>query len=278
MPFRNSSIRAKLLLASTAVQVVLLSLLLANSVRLMNGARLPVSRWLSLIVYAIGGLALILLTSPLAARLTEREAAGDFKTADASPVLEQWSQFAGFPLVYWWLGGFALSLSLVTFAMRRTRLAIVSSVLASLLLGWHARIDFLPTQVWMQPTESARLALAQVCGIPGEPCADTAAPPARILALGYAEPSYVMTLGTQNLHPPETPTDLPADDSAYPVVYLLNLEDPKSIAGGEQIAADAARQNRCVTRSGSVYALNYSNGDPVHFVAIRFEADPCVDE
>lgn len=38
MPFRNSSIRAKLLLASTAVQVVLLSLLLANSVRLMNGA------------------------------------------------------------------------------------------------------------------------------------------------------------------------------------------------------------------------------------------------
>lgn len=38
MPFRNSSIRARLLLASTAVQVVLLSLLLANSVRLMNEA------------------------------------------------------------------------------------------------------------------------------------------------------------------------------------------------------------------------------------------------
>ncbi|PLX73538.1 MAG: sensor domain-containing diguanylate cyclase [Azoarcus sp.] len=38
MPFRNSSIRTRLLLASTAVQVVLLSLLLANSVRLMNDA------------------------------------------------------------------------------------------------------------------------------------------------------------------------------------------------------------------------------------------------
>lgn len=38
MPFRDSSIRAKLLLASTAVQVVLLSLLLANSVRLINDA------------------------------------------------------------------------------------------------------------------------------------------------------------------------------------------------------------------------------------------------
>jgi diguanylate cyclase (GGDEF)-like protein/PAS domain S-box-containing protein len=37
-PFRNSSIRVKLLLASTAVQVVLLSFLLVNSVRLMDQA------------------------------------------------------------------------------------------------------------------------------------------------------------------------------------------------------------------------------------------------
>ncbi|MDI3513068.1 MAG: hypothetical protein PWP40_297 [Rhodocyclaceae bacterium] len=37
-PFRQSSIRVRLLLASTAVQVVLLSLLLANSMRLMNNA------------------------------------------------------------------------------------------------------------------------------------------------------------------------------------------------------------------------------------------------
>lgn len=38
LPFRHSSIRFRLLLASTVVQVVLLSLLLANSVRLMNNA------------------------------------------------------------------------------------------------------------------------------------------------------------------------------------------------------------------------------------------------
>jgi diguanylate cyclase (GGDEF)-like protein/PAS domain S-box-containing protein len=38
LPFRHSSIRFRLLLASTAVQVVLLTLLLANSVRLMNNA------------------------------------------------------------------------------------------------------------------------------------------------------------------------------------------------------------------------------------------------
>lgn len=38
LPFRHSSIRFRLLVASTAIQVVLLSLLLANSVRLMNNA------------------------------------------------------------------------------------------------------------------------------------------------------------------------------------------------------------------------------------------------
>ncbi|MBS0545342.1 MAG: EAL domain-containing protein [Proteobacteria bacterium] len=38
LPFRHSSIRFRLLLASTAVQIVLLTLLLANSVRLMNNA------------------------------------------------------------------------------------------------------------------------------------------------------------------------------------------------------------------------------------------------
>ncbi len=38
IPFRHSSIRFRLLLASTVVQVVLLSVLLANSVRLMNNA------------------------------------------------------------------------------------------------------------------------------------------------------------------------------------------------------------------------------------------------
>lgn len=38
LPFRHSSIRVRLLLASTVVQVMLLSLLLANSMRLMNNA------------------------------------------------------------------------------------------------------------------------------------------------------------------------------------------------------------------------------------------------
>ena len=33
----------------------------------------------------------------------------------------------------------------------------------------------------------------------------------------------------------------------------------------------------CVTESKPYYALNYSNGDPVNFVAMRFERGNCAD-
>jgi hypothetical protein len=88
-----------------------------------------------------------------------------------------------------------------------------------------------------------------------------------------------MTLGTQNLHPPQTPLDLPSDPAAYPVVYLLNFEDRKS---AEPITDTAARLRAegeslgaCLTEGDSHYALNYSNGDPVHFRAWRFDLGGC---
>ncbi|MEM6499837.1 MAG: hypothetical protein AAF709_24405 [Pseudomonadota bacterium] len=97
----------------------------------------------------------------------------------------------------------------------------------------------------------------------------------RIQAVGYAEPSYVMTFGTQNLHPPETVVEMPRDDSAYPVVYLINLEDKAGQPAQETLLQAAREQSRCIEASQSVYALNYSNGDPVHFLAYRFDAEPC---
>jgi hypothetical protein len=100
-----------------------------------------------------------------------------------------------------------------------------------------------------------------------------------VLALGYAEPSYVFAIGTQNLHPPETPLDLPRERSAYPVVYLVNYEDRKampSIASSVARLKEQARALGCdITESKPHYALNYSNGDPVAFTAIRFDA--CAD-
>ena len=256
-------------------------------VKILEGAKLPVSRWLSFGIYAFGGVLLIFVSSPLAARLIKTEAAGDFKTVAPDAVIDQWANYVNFPLWLWYLGGAVFLVSLAAFAFKRLAPALLLGVLTSLFLGWHARIHVLPTQLWAQPTESARLALQGVCGLPFESCEDGQASPERILAVGYAEPSYVMSFGTQNLHPPETPMTLPAEETAYPVVYLINLEDRGSpprrcealgdecIPSASDVRDDLLQQadaaSLCVTESDPVYALNYSNGDPAHFVAYRFD-------
>ncbi len=245
------------------------------ALKLIEGADLKRSRWLSLGLFGLGGLMLLLVSSPAAVRLVQAEAAGDFQTVSAEAVLATWQQFSSFPVWLWVLGALALVTAMAAFAMRRIGPAIVAGLCASLFLGWHVRIYFLPTQVWVQATETARLALQQVCALPGETCTDGTAPPARILALGYTEPSYVLSFGTQNLHPPATPVGLPGETSAYPVVYLLNLEDEIAASALTQMSAEATTQGRCMTRSGPAYALNYSNGDPMNFIAVRFAAAPC---
>ncbi len=242
------------------------------AVKMMQGERYPVSRWVSLILFGIGGAALAFLSSPSAVSMVQAEAAGDFQNVPAELVLEQWTAFAGFPLWLWGLGLAALIAALAAFAVRKIGLAVATGVLASVLLGWHARIYFLPTQVWVQPTESARLALQQVCGVPAEICENGLESPARIIAVGYSEPSYVLSFGTQNVHPPQTVVGLPEENAAYPVVYLLNLEDDAGGPALTQLEAEAAAQGRCTSQSEPVYALNYSNGSAANFVAVRFEA------
>jgi len=257
--------------------------------KLVSGAKLPVSKWASFAIYALGGALLVFASSPIAARLIKTEAAGDFKTVSAEAALEQWAGAVSFPMWLWWVGGAVFLGSIVTFFTGRLVRTAAAGVVASLLLGWHVRTYFIPAQLWVQPTESARAALQDICGVPSETCEDGRASPERVLAVGYSEPSYVLTLGTQNLHPPETPLALPTTASAYPVVYLINLEGTGSskaqcealgdqcIPPATQIRDDLLLQARdqtlCVTESNPVYALNYSNGDPVHFVAYRFEAE-----
>ena len=260
-------------------------------IKLVEGAKTPVSRWSSFAIYAIGGAALIFISSPIAARLVKTEAASDFKTVAPDRVIEQWASFVNFPLWLWYLGGLVFLASLVAFIAKKWVPAMLLGVLTSLFLGWHARIYVLPTQLWAQPTESARLALEGVCGLPFESCEGGQKSPERILAIGYAEPSYVMSFGTQNLHPPETPLTLPADAAAYPVVYLVNLEDrgtparrceiegtvcfPSAVDVRNDLLAQADDAKLCVSQSDPVYALNYSNGDPAHFVAYRFDTSGC---
>ena len=242
------------------------------AVKLMEDARAPVSRWISTLLFLIGGAALLAFTSPWVVEALQLDTAGEFRTVDAAAVLEQWARDADFPLFFWWMGLGAVLLAAIAMIVRRIGWAIAGGVAAAVLLGWQARIFVLPTQTWVQATETGKLALQEVCGIPRQDCGDVEAPD-RVLALGYAEPSYVLTLGTQNLHPPETPLDLPEDDSAYPVVYLVNFEDPGVPDQFARVEASAERLGRCSTRSGAHYALNYSNNDPTAFVAVRYEAD-----
>ena len=203
--------------------------------------------------------------------MLQADKAGDFRTVTEGAVMAQWQGASDFPLWLWAPGALLVLLAAGAMIVRKIGIAIAGGVLAALLLGWQARIYVLPTQTWIQATETGKLALAEVCGIPRSDCGETKAPD-RVLALGYAEPSYVLTLGTQNLHPPETPTELPADDTAYPVVYLVNFEDPGADADFKAVQKSAEEMGRCETRSAPYYALNYSNNDPVAFTAVRFEA------
>ncbi|MEM7494475.1 MAG: hypothetical protein AAF296_13930, partial [Pseudomonadota bacterium] len=244
-------------------------------VKLIEGCRLPLTRWASLGIFILGGLVLLVATSPFAVRLLKEEAAGDFKTVEASEALTQWGSALEFPIYFWVLGGVAMSITIGLFAYKKIVYSTVFAIATSLFLGWHTRAHFIPQQTWFQPTASAEMALQQVCGVPGKDCESGLVAPDRILAIGYAEPSYVMTFGTQNLHPPETVVDLPASKRDYPVVFLLNMEDKAALPATQTLLEQAREQQRCVSRSDPVYTLNYSNGDPVNFVALRFEAEPC---
>ena len=249
------------------------------AVRLMDGAKLPVSNAIGMVLFALGAVVLLAASFPGVTTSLMAETAGDFRTVSAEEVLAAWTPYRDYPVWFWW-GGFVLAgLALVELARRHVTASILLAILSSIALGWHIRINMLPSQVWVQPTETARLALEDVCGVPGEDDLCNVKTPERVLALGYAEPSYILTLGTQNLHPPQTPLDLPADPAAYPVVYLLNFEDRKAdepiTDTAARLRAEATSLGACLTEGASYYALNYSNGDPVHFRAWRFDWGGC---
>ncbi len=246
-------------------------------VRLVAGARMPVSWGLSLVLFALGGAVLALASYPGIDELVMAEAAGDFRTAPPGAVMAAWRGDLDYPLWLWWSGVLLLVGGVLAGVRRAVIPAAVLGVLAATALGWHIRSHFLPAQIWIQPSEQARLALAQVCALPdlrmnGAGCLDG---PARVQAVGYSEPSYVMTLGTQNLHPPQTTVALPGSDDALPAGFLINLEDRAGEPALQQIITEAQARGLCVRRSAPHFALNYSNGDPAHFIGLRIDGPPC---
>lgn len=244
-----------------------------GAVQMMGSARARVSHFVSLALFAIGGLALCFVASPWGAAILQNEAAGDFKfAASKADVLAAWDALPDMPLYLLMAGVMALLGAVFTGALRRYGASLTLAIAASVLVGWHVRTVFLPGAVWMQPTVTARAALGEVCGLQGwtyKGC--HLPPPGRVQAVGYAEPSFVFTTGTGTVIPPQTLVALPETGAGYPLVYLLNLEDAAGRAALDRLEALAATAQRPLLKSTVRYALNYSNGDPGAFIAVRID-------
>lgn len=244
-----------------------------GAVQLMGEARVPVSRYISLALFGLGGAVLCVLASPLGVNILQNEAAGDFRfAATSSEVLSQWVGAGAMPLWLLLAGLLAVVLTTVTGVLRRYGASLTLAIGASVLIGWHVRWVFLPGQVWMQPTVTARAALGEVCGVEPEAAEKAGCiVPERVQAVGYAEPSLVFTTGTNTVIPPQTVAALPDDEAGYPLVYLLNLEDAAGRDALTELEALAEEAGRNTQVSTMRYGLNYSNGDPVAFVALRID-------
>ena len=226
-------------------------------------------KYSSLLMYVLGGLVLIVVSTSFGAEQFMNDKIDDFKTVDESIVRGAWAPMLEFP-IWLWLGGTVLfALSILAFVRKQIEPAMLLGVAATVLIGWHVRGVFLPSQVWIQSTTTAQIAMKEMCVVPGADC--RLETPSRISAVGFTEPSYVMTFGTQNPHPPETVVALPDDDGAYPVAFLINLEDPAGPPALQSLTEEAGAEGRCMTLSGQHYALNYANNRPMNFVAARFE-------
>lgn len=244
------------------------------AIRMMDGERRPVSRWISLALFLLGtGLAGILM-SPIGVQIAQSETLGDFKTVSEDIVRASWTTPGAGAL--WMLVLFAVFLlgTVWCFIRKHYQLATLLAVGCAVSFTLHMRVFFLPQQSWLLATETARTALSDICALPDQDGCDTH--PDLIQAYGFAEPSFVFTTGTDvKISPDSNLVLLPASD--VPVsAWVLNLEDKLVSADSLRTLRDqAADQGRCVTESSPRYASNYSNGDPVHFIAIRIDAGPC---
>jgi hypothetical protein len=183
------------------------------AVRLMEGEKMPVSRWLSLALFGLGA-GLSAGGRPIRGlRITSwRKRQG---ISPPHPVLRCWRPGRGTVCFRSGSGGPRLRCA----AWPPSSSAVPGRaspswpvLRAAFVIGWHIRIFMLPSQVWVQPTETARLALEDVCGVPGEACAMT--PPERILRSAMPSRPTSSPWVRRTLHPPETPLDLPTDDDA----------------------------------------------------------------
>lgn len=243
---------------------------------LTRDQRMPVSRAASLVLFVAGAMALLVVSTPWAEDAFRTETVNRFASLDAEAARAAMAPSAPYPMLAWAVASILVLLTLIASLFGRVGLAIATATLSAMAIGIHVRSAFLPAQVWLQATEAGMAALEEVCALPEPPAAPRCAGPVpeRVQAIGYSEASFVFRVGTQNPHSPKSTLDLPPA-GGLPAAWLINLEDRAGKPALETLEASAAARGLCAKVSAPHAALNYSNGDPVDFVAVRIDA--CAD-
>ncbi len=258
------------------------------ALRLMEGARAPVSRWFSFGLFALGTGVLTFLSTPFGIRWAKEQYTGEFRTMDRADVLAAWSTSLDLEMKMLAAGVIAALIAVVLAAQKRITAMVGASVVAAMLISSNFRANVLPQQSWLMATETGRDALAEVCGLPDGNPARCETGPERVRAVYYAEPSLAFTTGTNTT----ISTNKPADKTVLSVrdgerldpveAFLIDTEHAGSPTHGgltgkqvlDLLEAEASEMGLCTRTSGRYPAFNYSNGDPVVFVALRVEACP----
>lgn len=251
-----------------------------------EGLAFGVSKWPSLILFALGGLALTAVASPWGLAALRADAAADFADA-ASRIDTIWSDDWRAKGVGAWpsIAIFAVTLTTVLVcAFGRLRQTLLALLACALITGVSYRSLLLPNQGWTLATEAALEALTEVCALPDGAARDktdcTGEAPALVRAIAFAEPSFVFSVAGKTVLPPKsTPTPgaaLPPIADEPHSAWVINAEKPEGAAAIAQIVEEAADAGRCV-RIARRYALNYSNGDASTLTALAVAPGPCAD-
>jgi 4-amino-4-deoxy-L-arabinose transferase-like glycosyltransferase len=239
-------------------------------------------RWISLILFAVAGLALAILPTPWVLEAIRHDAARRFGHAFADRVDFDWAQAwkaAGVGLWPTVLILLAMGGAIYAF-IKKMPMAMLGGLLAcSLATGWAYRTVILPNQTWTLSTKAALSALREICALPE----DTAAwkksgcegrAPKVVRAMNYYEPSMVFELGGKVYLAGESKAAIPSVAEDNRPAWLININEKEGRKALDELTDAAAAADRCI-RFARRYVMNYSNGDPSILVAAVIEPAGC---
>ena len=241
----------------------------ASAIELVGRTDMKASKRLGAVLFGLGGIILLTFSSPWAASAVIQATANEFQSIDAKTVLEAWQLPSRTNFIFWMFSLGALLVSIWFFIRRKSGLTIVSTVLVSIFLGIHIRAIFLPGQVWLDPTGRALDAIAalEMCGEVNYERAPSGQSPT-IRSFGYAEPSLVFRTQTETMLPPRSEEKW-IDGLIRGDIFVFNLEDLAARKKRNALSSLSERSDMTLIESPAFQALNYTEGDPVNFIAVK---------